>query len=296
MESETKYIKNNIEKDDDNEMLLKTHCNYTAVTVNDIPDKNSTNESEEDNREKKEPKFYKQFSILRVYLIAICVFSISGFLLPFIHKYSKSFYNTFKISINDREIGKTIRPTYSNHGTEMEKTKSQNYIYSNYLIQIIYFLVIGPFVEEFLYRWLIFGFIKKYGQKVKKTNKCLGICIIVFAFIFSSILYSFGHFNIEGENLHIKITYLRTYLDIDYFFMGIIYAWVYYHYGYILITILAQILNNSALTIFALYMYASDCYDGCAIHALAIVLPYYGFNLIVIIILIIRWIYKCCKK
>jgi len=123
-----------------------------------------------------------------------------------------------------------------------------------------------------------------------------GNCIIGVAFLISSLLFSFVHFNFEGENLYIQITYLRTYLDFGYFGVGILYAWVYYKYGYILTTILAQILSNTIGTAYTLYMYASDCYDGCVILDMAFSLPLFGFNFIVVIILLVRCIIKCCSK
>lgn len=280
MEIENKETKINV--DENNNLLLKTKDNQ-----------NSNNESEEDDAKNKEPNFLKQFLIPRVYFIAISVFSISYFILPFASGLNGFIYKN--ISLRNKNFGRRIEPIFNSEYTEMDKEKSEELIYKYALIPLIYFCVIGPFVEEFLYRWVIFGLIKKYGQKVKKDNKLKGNLIIAFAFIFSSILFSFGHFDILGENLYIEIIYFRTYFDIELFTKSIIYAWVYSRYGYISITILVQILYNVVQTIFILYMFASDCYDHCAVRAIALAFPFFIFNIIVVIILIGRFIYKKSK-
>ncbi|OUM65880.1 hypothetical protein PIROE2DRAFT_67163 [Piromyces sp. E2] len=283
MEYENKETKVNIEEDiDKKNLILKTEDNNT-----DVPNQNI----------KKEPNILKQFITKKVYLVAISVFSILTFLLPIFVELNEFFYRKIiKIRLKEKEIEKTIEAVFNDRHTEMNIEESKRLMYRYALIPMIYSCILAPFVEEYLFRWLIFGFIKNFGKKIKINDKLKGNLVTAFAFIFSSILFSFAHFDLEGGNLYIKIIYCRTYWDISYFILGIFFAYIYSRYGFILITILVQMIFNIINTLYATYMFASDCYDGCAINAIFIILPVYGFTMLVVLILVVRLIIKLVKK
>ncbi|OUM59707.1 hypothetical protein PIROE2DRAFT_14677 [Piromyces sp. E2] len=125
-------------------------------------------------------------------------------------------------------------------------TRYLGYVFiSKLLVKFKNFYKLWNYYEEFLFRYLIFGLFKKYGQKIKKDNLFKGQLVMVFAFILSSLLFSFGHFSVEEKDLiFINITYYRFYFDIEYFVMGIIHTWIYNQYGYILTNVVAQMLYN----------------------------------------------------
>ncbi|OUM56747.1 hypothetical protein PIROE2DRAFT_18510 [Piromyces sp. E2] len=294
MECENKEIKVNIDDENNeiNNLIVKTEDNDT-----DVPSQDKTCESKENNSIKKEPSLLIQFSTKKVHLVAISAFSILTLLLPILAEFNENFYyELFKIRIKEKRIEKEIKPIYDNGNSDMNKQESAKQMYRYALIPMIYYCILAPFVEEYLFRWLIFGFIKNYGQKVKMNDKLKGYLIIAFAFIFSSILFSFAHFDLKSNNLYIKIIFCRTYWDISYFIMGVVLAWIYYHYGLILITILVQMLLNIVNTLYAFNMFASDCYDSCALNSIFIIFPVYGFAILVVFILVVVLIAKMIKK
>ncbi|OUM59169.1 hypothetical protein PIROE2DRAFT_15364 [Piromyces sp. E2] len=258
--NEDNKIKINIKEDSDTKDLLLP----SEDTI--IPDQNTTNEYEKDNVIKKEPNIFKQFLIRKVYLIAISAFSILLLLHPFIVLPNDYLYEEFFIFAKQKKINKFIYAIFNDKQTEMNVEESKKLMYDFVTFPIIYYCFISPFVEEYLFRWFIFGFIKYYGQKIKKNNKLVGNLVIAFAFIFSSVLYSFVHFKINGDNLKLEVIYLRGYFNVTYFILGNILAWIYSRYGYILIVILMQMLYNIVDTVYATSIFASDCYDGCALR------------------------------
>ncbi|OUM58869.1 hypothetical protein PIROE2DRAFT_15770 [Piromyces sp. E2] len=242
MEYENNQPITTIEEDNEDEKLLKTKdCN---VADTDIPGKiKSRYNSVKDNTEGEKPSILQQFHIPKVYLMAICGFSILSLILPFFKFYkllinNRNFDRNFdkklleaklknkmdkpedvlktfstisrevSMEVNNKKIEKIIKAKFkrSYEGLDIYR----NIINNDILIPIIYFCVLGPIIEEFLFRYLIFGLFKKYGQKIKKDNLFKGQLVMVFACILTSLLFSFGHFSVEEKDLiFINITYYR---------------------------------------------------------------------------------------
>ncbi|OUM65881.1 hypothetical protein PIROE2DRAFT_7041 [Piromyces sp. E2] len=239
MECENKetYINIDDENNEINNLIVKTEDNDTEV-----PNQDKTCESKENNSIKKEPRLLIQFSIKKVYFVTISAFSILSLLLPLLIIYNKNFYEEIiSIKIEKKRIEKEARAIFNSEHSAMNKEDSKRLMYRYAIIPILYYCILSPFVEEYLFRWLIFGFIKNYGQKfkkgekVKRSDKIKGNLIITFALIFSSILFSFAHFDLE-----------------------------------------VQMLLNIVNTLYATYMFASDCYDSCTVRSISVILPYYG--------------------
>jgi len=70
---------------EENDEIIKTQQYDAMITINDNMDPILTDESE------KKPNILKQFIILKVYLVAISVFSISFFTVLLLSKFSEYF-------------------------------------------------------------------------------------------------------------------------------------------------------------------------------------------------------------
>ncbi|OUM56748.1 hypothetical protein PIROE2DRAFT_18511 [Piromyces sp. E2] len=219
MAYENKEIKVNID-DVNNEINSLTEDSDT-----DVPNQNNkTCESKENNSIKKNLSILKQFSIKKVYLVTISAFSILSLLLLLLKKCNKYFYDEiFEMSVEEKRIEKEIKPIYDNGHSEMNTEESKRLMYRHALIPMIYYCILAPFVEEYLFRGLIFGFIKNYGQKVKKSGK----------------------FKVD--------------------------------------------------TVFAIYMFASDCYDSCDINVISVTYPFYGVMILIVVVVVIVKIIKIFK-
>ncbi|ORX60023.1 Abi-domain-containing protein [Piromyces finnis] len=114
---------------------------------------------------------------------------------------------------------------------------------------IISTCIIAPFIEEFIFRSVIFKIINWAGKKVQKNKKFIGIVIRILAFLISSFLFAFGHYNFDFKVLASEILSFSSY-----FFMGIALALAYDHDGYILASIFTHMLNNIIAVLIILYI------------------------------------------
>jgi len=109
---------------------------------------------------------------------------------------------------------------------------------------IIVICILGPLIEEFIFRSFIFKLINWVGKKVQKKVKVIGIIIRILAFLISSFLFAFSHFSFSFEILTKEI---RTFPS--YFLMGLFFAYAYNRDGYILASVFTHMLNNVIATL-----------------------------------------------
>jgi len=182
--------------------------NQNSIAI-DIPNETEERNIDKKKKEKEHVNFFKQFLLPRVYITAIISFVViiifnivSGIILE----------HVFHVTTNSNEEGlnemQEINPTFT----------------------IIYVCIIGPIIEELIFRRLIFWLIKKFS--------------VVLAYLVSSFLFAFGHFGFSFSTLISEIYFFPVY-----FIMGVIFAYTYNYDGYILASMLSHILNNTAVTL-----------------------------------------------
>lgn len=118
-----------------------------------------------------------------------------------------------------------------------DKSSNEQYLVNemkNELLSVILSsCIIGPFLEEFIFRKLLFGITKKFS--------------LIFAYLLSSFIFAFGHFQYSFSVLLLE---MRTFPP--YFFAGLVFAYVYNYEESLLAPIIMHVLNNTVSTILAL--------------------------------------------
>jgi len=151
--------------------------------------------------------FFKQFFLKRVYTTAIVAF-LSLFLLNII--------NSVMVSLFIKDIKNT-----NEEDIEL-LTKLHPFI------MISYACILGPILEELIFRKLFFGVIKKFSK--------------ILAYIVSCFLFAFGHFGFSITTLINEIYNFPIY-----FLAGAILAYAYDYDGYLAASIVAHIVYNSSM-------------------------------------------------
>ncbi|OUM57325.1 hypothetical protein PIROE2DRAFT_17731 [Piromyces sp. E2] len=177
---------------------------------------------------KRHINIFKQFLIPRVYKTAIIAFMIF-FVINYVYDVTvvMVFGNTLQSSSNQQAV--------------------DTFLKSPSIKKMIYFCVIGPVIEEFIFRSIIFKVLHWIGKKVQEKNKFFGITIRILAFFISSFIFAFAHFN-----FNFKILRKERFNFPPYFMMGIIFAITYDLDGYLLASILTHVINNTVSTIYTL--------------------------------------------
>jgi len=162
-------------------------------TVIDIPAETqyTDNKKRSAKKERKHVNFFKQFLIPRVYITAVISFIVI-LAINFINGIILS--NTLNVETN------------SNEEAIDEVTKI------NPVFVTIYVCIIGPIIEELIFRQLIFWFINKFSK--------------ILAYLVSSFLFAFAHFSFSFSTLIAEIYYLPIY-----FIMGALLAYTYDYDG-----------------------------------------------------------------
>jgi len=194
------------------------------VVVIDIPNQKSENETSETEKKKKHVNIFKQFLIPRVYYTAIVVYLLSIVTRIFIYILLKLF------NLID-EDGKSL----NEEGLE-EDLAETNYSYK----LVLYIVLIGPILEELVFRLILFRGISIIGEKIGKNNKFIRRFIKFLAYLISSAVFAFGHFEFSFKVLISDFANFPIY-----FIMGIYLAIAYDYDGYFLAAVLTHILNNS---------------------------------------------------
>jgi len=198
------------------------------VVVIDIPNQKSENETSETEKKKKHVNIFKQFLIPRVYYTAIVVY-----LLSIVTNIIVSILLEV-LNLND-EDGKSL----NEEGLEEILAKT-NYSY----ILVLYIVLIGPILEELVFRLILFRGISIIGEKIGKNNKFIRRFIKFLAYLISSAVFAFGHFEFSFKVL------ISDFANFPfYFIMGIYLAIAYDYDGYFLAAVLTHILNNSVATL-----------------------------------------------
>lgn len=156
--------------------------------------------------------FENQFFMKKVYIAAICIFVI------------------FQV-VNSISL---IISRYLKADTGNSNNKDLNELAGSSVIgAFIIAGIIFPIVEELIFRKLVFGVISHFS--------------IILAYIVSSFVFAFYHFEFSIEKLKEEIYRFPVYL-----FAGIMFAYVYDYTDCILATMLGHILNNSYTVILSL--------------------------------------------
>ncbi|KAL6613270.1 Abi-domain-containing protein [Neocallimastix californiae] len=195
-------IEVNVTSNPDNERAIEKQSNI----VIDIPKENEEKRPSKDKKEREHVNFFKQFLLPRVYITAL----ISAVVII-------SFSIIYSIILN-----KVLTDVNNSNEEKLNET------YEKYpVIAYVCICIIAPIFEELIFRGLIFGLIKKFS--------------VVLAYIVSSFLFAFAHFEFEFSTLISEIYYFPFY-----FITGVIFAYTYNYDGYLLASILSHILNNTA--------------------------------------------------
>ncbi|OUM66764.1 hypothetical protein PIROE2DRAFT_59196 [Piromyces sp. E2] len=153
--------------------------------------------------------FFKQFLLKRVY--------ITGFL---------AFLSLFALNIiYSLLFGQFLENTTNSNEENIDKITK---LYP--VVMIFYACIMGPMVEEFVFRKLLFGFIKKYSK--------------ILAYIVSCFLFAFAHFGFSFSILINEIWFFP-----DYFLAAVILAYTYDYDGYLLASMIAHMLYNSSMIV-----------------------------------------------
>jgi len=201
IDTDNKKVEVNVTSNPDNERAVENQNN----TVIDIPNENEERSPSKNKKEREHVNFFKQFLLPRVYITAV----ISVIVILAINIANGIILeNIFNITTNSNEEG-------------LDELQKQNEIVMN-----IFICIIGPIFEELIFRRLIFWFIKKYS--------------LVLAYLISSFLFAFAHFDFNFSILISEIYFLPIY-----FIMGVGFAYTYDYDGYILASMLSHIFHNS---------------------------------------------------
>ncbi|ORX76672.1 Abi-domain-containing protein [Anaeromyces robustus] len=181
-----------------------------SIEDNSKLDDNDDEEDEDDKSIKEQIiNFFKQFTLKRVYITGV---------ISFISLYIVNTLCTLIFNILIKKEG---------NSNEEDLNKFSN---SFPILSIIYFCIVGPMFEEFVFRKLFFGVINEYSK--------------IFAYIMSSFLFAFAHYNLNFKTL------LKEFYNFPaYFISGIILAFTYDYDSYLLASMISHILYNSSVVI-----------------------------------------------
>ncbi|ORX79495.1 Abi-domain-containing protein [Anaeromyces robustus] len=212
----------------------------TVVTI--TKDVNNSQEK------KKKVNIFKQFLLKRVYLTAISCYLIY-IVLNIVYNL---LFNDLVLKFKENVLGikNTENVTSSNQLSLMEELGNSKII----LLTLLYMIVIGPILEEIIFRLCIFRPIDLLGIKVRKSNKFFGWLIIALAFIISSSIFAYAHFNLNLDTLAKELEFFP-----QYFLMGFMFAAAYHYDGYLAASMLTHILNNLVAT---LLMFLASSING----------------------------------
>ena len=228
--TEYKNTENNVNSmsEEDKKSMEFLKSQEEQVVVIDIPNQKSENETSETEKKKKHVNIFKQFLIPRVYYTAIVVY-----LLSVVTNIIVSILLEV-LNLND-EDGKSL----NEEGLE-EDLAETNYSYK----LVLYIVLIGPILEELVFRLILFRGISIIGEKIGKNNKFIRRFIKFLAYLISSAVFAFGHFEFSFKVL------ISDFANFPfYFIMGIYLAIAYDYDGYFLAAVLTHILNNSVATL-----------------------------------------------
>ena len=228
--TEYKNTENNVNSmsEEDKKSMEFLKSQEEQVVVIDIPNQKSENETSETEKKKKHVNIFKQFLIPRVYYTAIAIYLLSIVTRIFIYILLKLF------NLID-EDGKSL----NEEGLEEDLAKT-NYSYK----LVLYIVLIGPILEELVFRLILFRGISIIGEKIGKNNKFIRRFIKFLAYLISSAVFAFGHFEFSFKVL------ISDFANFPfYFIMGIYLAIAYDYDGYFLAAVLTHILNNSVATL-----------------------------------------------
>ena len=225
-----KNTENNVnsmsEEDKKSMEFLKSQENQ--VVVIDIPNHKNEIETSKTEKKRKHVNFFKQFLIPRVYYTAIVVYILFMITNNIVH------FLLVALNIYD-EDGKSLNEEDLEEALADGKLK---YIF------VIYVVIIGPIIEELFFRLLLFRGISIIGEKIGKNNKFIRRFIKFLAYLISSAVFAFGHFEFSFKVL------ISDFANFPfYFIMGIYLAIAYDYDGYFLAAVLTHILNNSVATL-----------------------------------------------
>jgi len=219
---------------------LKTQ---NEITVIDIPEQ--TREAKKEEKKRKHVNIFKQFFILKVYITAVVAY--------FSYLALNIIYSIFiQVVFSDEKID----------STNQQELESE--LKSKEVSLIIIVCVIGPIIEEFIFRGIIFKLINWFGKEVQKKFNVIGIIIRILAFVISSFIFAFGHFAFSFETLSKEIKSFPIY-----FMMGIIFALAYDHDGYILASILTHIITNTISVLILFYVIPQEKVAYIVLHNVA---------------------------
>ena len=228
--TEYKNTENNVNSmsEEDKKSMEFLKSQEEQVVVIDIPNQKSENETSETEKKKKHVNIFKQFLIPRVYYTAIVVYLLSTVTNIIVSILLEV------LNLND-EDGKSL----NEEGLEEDLAKT-NYSYK----LVLYIVLIGPILEELVFRLILFRGISIIGEKIGKNNKFIRRFIKFLAYLISSAVFAFGHFEFSFKVL------ISDFANFPfYFIMGIYLAIAYDYDGYFLAAVLTHILNNSVATL-----------------------------------------------
>jgi len=184
----------------------------TVININDDLQSETSHEIESSKTEKPRVGFFKQFLLKKVYtrgLIGYVLLFIMNIVYGLLFgKYLENTQNTNEESIN-------------------ELTKQHPFL------MISYACILGPMIEEFVFRKLMFGFINKYSK--------------ILAYLVSGFFFAFGHFGFSFNTLFNEMWFFP-----EYFLAATILAYTYDYDGYILASMVSHILYNSSMVVLGL--------------------------------------------
>jgi len=233
--TDNKKIENNVNSisEEDKKSMEFLKSQEDEVVVIDVPEQKNEVETSEIEKKKKHVNIFKQFLIPRVYYTAIVVY-----ILAIVTKIIVGIILSV-LNLTD-EDGKS-----ENQEALEDGLKENNYNYKS----ILYIVLFGPILEEFIFRFILFRGISYIGEKIGKNNKFIRRFIKFLAYIISSGLFAFGHFGFSFEILVADFVNFPTY-----FIMGVFLAIAYDYDGYFLAAVLTHILNNSIATVVMFFL------------------------------------------
>jgi len=230
--------------------FLKTQNEVTVIDIQDQAERTV------EKNKYKHVYIHKQFLIPRVYTTAIMVYVI---------------FIVCNIACN-YILDAIFGPVEDNTSTNQDKlveglTGSKSVM----IFFIVYTCIIAPLLEEFIFRSIIFKIINWAGKKVQEKQKFIGIIIRILAFLISSFLFAFAHFDLSFDVL---IKEIRTFPS--YFLMGLAFAFAYNRDNYLLASILTHSLNNIIANIAIFFLYSNSKNESVNIDSS--IFYNYGFN------------------
>ncbi|ORX47907.1 Abi-domain-containing protein [Piromyces finnis] len=183
----------------------------TVIDINDNELLYEDNDSEIENAKKEKARigFFKQFLIKKVYKTGLIGYiSLVSFNIIYSVIFG-SFLENIQNS-NEEDINEMIK--------------------LHPVMMMTYACIFAPMIEEFVFRKLMFGFIKRYSK--------------ILAYIISCFFFAFGHFGFSFTILLNEIGFFPIY-----FIAAAILAYIYDYDGYILASMIAHMLYNSTMLV-----------------------------------------------